>query len=176
MDKKGQVFTIDLLIAIFIFTLIFTSVVIFLFSIGAISSQYSSYYAQTISVSLNSIASSAINTLVGSQGTPINWSSAPCSSIKTVGIMYNYYEASPQKLYNLTTLPVACLSQLLRAGDSFNITTSYLNGTPLKVNGAVITAGFSIPQNPAYITSVQRFVVLYPGKDIIRMSFSEWLQ
>ena len=188
MNKKGQILTIDLLISLFIFILIFTSVIIFLYSIASVSNPYSSYYVQSISDSLNSVSSSAANALVSSPGIPINWTSASCGSIKTLGIMYNSYLASPEKLYNLTTLSAnspGCLSQLIRAGTDFNISVYYLNYTKVKINSSgvvggtgasekFITAGYPIPSNPAYLSAIQRFVVLYPGNTIVRISYSEW--
>lgn len=176
MNKRAQVLTIDLLVSLFIFILIFGSVVIFIFSTAYVSNPYSSYYAQFSLNSLNGIATAGANSLVGSQGLPVNWSSASCSSIKTLGVMYNSYEAAPQKLYNLTTVPVGCLSQLLRGSNTFNITVSYVvNNSIIKVNGAPISAGFPIPSEPTYLASIQRFVVLYPGTNIIRVTFAEWI-
>ncbi|MCL5009480.1 MAG: hypothetical protein M1433_00645 [Candidatus Parvarchaeota archaeon] len=178
MDHKGQVFTIDLLIALFIFILVFTSIIVFLYEVASVSNPYSSYYVQFVSDTLNNIASSGINTLTGSQGYPTNWNSMPCSSIKTLGIMLNSYEVSVQKLYNLTTLSSSsldCLSQLLRAGNSFNISVFYLNGSTVKVNSVPITAGFPIPADTVYTASIQRYEVLSPGSTIIRISYSEWI-
>ncbi len=188
MNKKGQILTIDLLISLFIFILIFISVIIFLYSIASVSNPYSSYYVQFISNSLNTVASSGANTLIGSEGLPINWTSASCGQIKTLGILYDSSLVSPQKLYNLTTLSSkspGCLSQLLRAGMDFNISVYYLNNSRVRINasGVVggagpsltsITAGYPIPSNPAYLASIQRFGVLYPGNVIIRISYSEW--
>ncbi len=186
MNKKGQILTMDLLISLFIFILIFTSVIIFLYSIADVSNPYSSYYEQFISNSLNTVASSGVNTLIGSEGLPINWTSGSCGAIRTLGIMYDSYLVSPQKLYNLTTISFkepGCLSQLLRAGTDFNISIYYLNGTRVKINSSgvvgganevAISAGYPIPSNPAYLSSIQRFAVLYPGNTIIRISYSRW--
>ncbi len=175
MDKKGQVFTIDLLMALFIFLLVLTSVIVFLYSVADVANPYSSYYSLEISDYLNGVVSSGADTLVGSPGIPVNWTSAQCTKIGTIGIMFNSYEASPQKLYNLTTLPTGCLSELLRASDSFNISTYYLNGTPLKVYGTPVTAGFQPPQSASYIVSVPRYVVMFPGNVIIKLIYKEWL-
>lgn len=175
MNRKAQVLTIDLLISLFIFILILTSVIIFIFSIASVSNPYSSYYVQYVSNTLNGIATAGANTLAGSPGLPVDWVSQPCSSIETLGVMYNYYEASPQKLYNLTTLPSGCLSQLLRGGSSFNVSVSYLNGSRLLVNDIPISAGFPVPINATYLVSVQRFAVLYPGNSIIAITYKEWL-
>jgi hypothetical protein len=176
MNKRAQILTIDLLISIFVFILVFTSVIVFLYSLSYSSNPYSSYYVQYVSNSLNSMASAGVNTLTGSPGVPVNWTSGPCSGIKTLGVMYNYYEASPQKLYNLTTVPSGCLSQLIRGGASFNISVSYVtNGSTVKVGGVPISAGFPVPSNPRYISSIQRFEVLYPGSTIVVFTFKEWL-
>lgn len=175
MNKSGQVFTIDLLVSLFIFILVLTSIIVFIYSVASVSNPYSSYYAQSISNALNTQAAAAANTLIGSQGQPTTWSSTKCSSIATLGVMYNSYSALPQKLYNLTTMPSGCVSQLLRAGTNFNISVFYLNGSRLKIRSASITAGYPIPSNPTYLTSIQRFVVLYPGSLIVRISYSEWI-
>jgi hypothetical protein len=175
LNRRGQIFTIDLLIALFIFTLIFTSVVIFLYSVGDTSNPLSSYYSEVSSTYLSNIATQAANTLTGSPGYPSSWPSLSCPQISTLGVMYNSNEVSGQKLYNLTTLPVGCVSQLLRAGNSFNITAYYLNGSILRINGRLITAGFATPHNANYIDVVQRYEVLYPGTVIIRISLKEWI-
>ncbi|MCW1299585.1 MAG: hypothetical protein QXD02_04675, partial [Candidatus Parvarchaeum sp.] len=94
--------------------------------------------------------------------------------IKQLGVMYNNLEVSPIKLYNLSTLPVSCLSSLLKGGDSFNITFYYLNGSILNLGGREVTAGFPIDYSSSYVASIQRFAVLYPGNEIIRLSYTEW--
>ena len=186
MNRRAQVLTVDLLMSMFIFILLFTSVVSFLYTIVNVGASSSSYYSQVISSFLNNAATAGADTLVGSRGSPADWTSVPCSSIGTLGIMYNYYEASPQKLYNLTTLPVSCLSQLLRAQNTFNVSVSYINGTPLKVNGVPITVGFQPPADAKFVSSIQRYVVLYPNSispsvissptaPIIVVNFKEWL-
>ena len=163
MDKTGQVLTIDLLMSLFIFILILTSVIIFIDSVASVSNPYSSYYVQAVLDSLNTQASAAADTLIGSAGLPSNWTSTGCSRIITLGVMYNSFSALPQKLYNLTTMPVGCISQLIRGGANFNISVYYLNNSRLRVNSVPITAGYPIPSNPTYLTSIQRFVVLYPS-------------
>ncbi len=178
LNKNGQVFTMDMLIALFIFMLIFTSVIVFIYEVASVSNPYSAYYVQFISSTLDSEASSAINVLTGSQGSPSYWPSLSCPAIKTLGVMVNPYEASAQKLYNLTTLSKnspGCLSELLRGGNSFNISAFYLNGTRVVINSVHITAGFPIPLNAIYIASIQRYVVLSPSNSIIRISYAEWL-
>ena len=178
INRKGQILTFDLMIAIFIFLLIFSAVVIFIYSVADTSNPASVYSAESISNYLNNAATQAADTLVGSPGYPQNWYSSSCPSIQTLGVMKNYYEASPQKLYNLTTLPTNCISQLLRAGDTFNITATYLNYTTVKITeGAAkrnITAGFKIPANATYSVSISRYVTLSPGNVIVRMVFTEW--
>ena len=186
MNRRAQVLTVDLLMSLFLFILLFTSVVSFLYTIVNVGTSSSSYYSQVISSFLNNAASAGVDTLVGSQGSPLNWEYVTCSSIGTLGVMHNYYEASPQKLYNLTTLPVSCLSQLLRAQNTFNVSVSYINGTPLRINGVPITVGFQPPKNAGFISSIQRYVVLYPNNvssslvsnptaPIIVVNFKEWL-
>ena len=174
MDKKGQIFTIDLLISLFIFLLLFTTVLLFLYSNADIDNSYSSYYSQITSNYINNIAVQGASSLIGSEGYPSNWYSISCNQIKQVGVMQNNLEVSPTKLYNLTTLPLSCLSSLLKTGDSFNITFYYLNGSILKLSGKAITAGFPIDYSSNYIASIQRFTVLYPGNEIIRLSYTEW--
>jgi hypothetical protein len=174
MNRKGQIFTIDLLIALFIFLLLFTTVLLFLYSNADINNSYSSYYSQITSDYINNLAVQGANSLLGSQGYPTNWPSLSCSQIKQLGLMHNSLEVSSNKLYALTTLPVSCISSMLKAGDSFNITFYYLNGSMLKVNGNPITAGFSIDYSSSYVASIQRFVVLSPGNEIIRLSYTEW--
>ncbi len=174
MNRKGQIFTIDLLIALFIFILLFSTVILFLYSTADISNHYSSYYSQVASDYINNIAVQGANSIVGSEGYPSNWYDLTCSQIKQIGIMQNPLEASPIKLYNLTTLPVACLSALLKGGNSFNVTFYYINGSVLKVNGVPVTAGFPIDSSASYVASIERFVVLYPGNEIIRLSYTVW--
>ncbi len=174
MDKKGQIFTIDLLIALFIFLLLFTTVLLFLYSNADINNSYSSYYSQITSNYINNLAVQGANSLLGSEGYPSNWYSFSCNQIKQLGVMYNNLEVSPIKLYNITTLPVSCLSSLLKGGDSFNITFYYLNGSILILNGKEVTAGFPIDYSSSYVASIQRFTVLYPGNEIIRLSYTEW--
>ena len=174
MDKKGQIFTIDLLISLFIFLLLFTAVLLFLYSNADIDNSYSSYYSQITSNYINNLAVQGANSLLGSEGYPSNWYALSCNQIKQIGVMQNNLEASPTKLYNLTTLSTACLSSLLRAGDLFNITFYYLNGSILKLKGKGITAGFPIDYSYSYVASIQRFTVLYPGNEIIRLSYTEW--
>ncbi len=175
ITKKGQVFTMDLLIALFIFTLVFTSAVVFLYTVGDTSNPFSSYYSEAASTYLGNIAVQAADTLVGSPGYPVNWPEVSCSQIGTLGLMENSNEISGQKLYNLSLMPVGCVSELLRAGNSFNITAYYLNGSVVRINGRAITAGFSVPFNTNYIDVVQRYEVLYPGSAIIRLSLKEWI-
>ncbi len=174
MDKKGQIFTIDLLISLFIFLLLFTTVLLFLYSNADMDNSYSSYYSQITSDYINNLAVQGANSLIGSEGSPSNWYAYTCSQIKQIGVMTSPLEVSPTKLYNLTTLPVSCLSSLLKAGDSFNITFYYINGSMLKFVGKAITAGFPVPPNANYVASIERFVVLYPGDEIIRLSYTEW--
>ena len=174
MNRKGQVFTIDLLIALFIFLLLFTTVLLFLYSNADINNSYSSYYSQITSDYINNLAVQGANSLLSSEGSPSGWYSFNCSQIKQLGLMHNIQEASPVKLYSLTTLSVSCLSSLLKAGNSFNITFYYLNGSMLEIGGKGITAGFPIAYGSRYIASIERFVVLYPGNEIIRLSFTEW--
>ena len=174
MDKKGQIFTIDLLISLFIFLLLFATVLLFLYSNADINNSYSSYYSQIASNYINNLAVQGANSLLGSEGYPSNWYSFSCSQIKQMGLMYNNLEVSPVKLYNLTILPVPCLSSLLKAGNSFNISFYYLNGSILKLNGKGITAGFPINYASSYVASIQRFTVLYPGDEIVRLSYTEW--
>ncbi len=179
MGKRGQIFTFDLMVAIFVFLLIFTSMILFIYSVVDSSNPYSAYSIITLSNYVNNLATQGINTIVGSQGYPQNWTSAACASISRLGIMYNYYEASPQKLYNLTTLPLGCMSQLLRSGSSFNITASYLNYSTIKITEGLstraISVGFQPPKNPSYLVSLQRYVILYPGNSIIRITYKVWL-
>ncbi|MCW1299586.1 MAG: hypothetical protein QXD02_04680 [Candidatus Parvarchaeum sp.] len=73
MDKKGQIFTIDLLIALFIFLLLFTTVLLFLYSNADINNSYSSYYSQITSNYINNLAVQGANSLLGSEGYPSNW-------------------------------------------------------------------------------------------------------
>ncbi len=174
MDKKGQIFTIDLLISLFIFLLLFTTVLLFLYSNADIDNSYSSYYSQITSNYINNIAVQGASALLGSEGYPSNWYDFSCSQIKQIGVMQNNLEVSPIKLYNLTALSSSCISSLLKAGDSFNITFYYLNGSILKLNGKGITTGFSIDYSSSYVASIQRFAVLYPGNEIIRLSYTEW--
>ncbi len=174
MNRKGQIFTIDLLISLFIFLLLFTTVLLFLYSNADIDNSYSSYYSQLESNYINNIAVQGANSLVESEGYPVDWNTLTCSQIKQVGLMQTYLEASPSKLYNLTTLPVSCLSALLKAGANFNIAFYYLNNSMLRINGVPITAGFPIDLSADYISSIERFVVLYPGNEIIRLSYREW--
>ncbi|EFD92517.1 MAG: Putative uncharacterized membrane protein [Candidatus Parvarchaeum acidophilus ARMAN-5_'5-way FS'] len=174
MNRKGQIFTMDLLISLFIFLLLFSTVLLFIYSNADIDNTYSSYYSQLESTYLNNLAVQGANSLIGSEGTPVNWYATSCSNIKQIGLMQNYLEASPIKLYNLTTLPVSCLSSLLKAGASFNITFYYLNGSIVNINGKPITAGFPIDSASNYIASIGRFVVLYPGNEIVRLSYTEW--
>ena len=174
MNKKGQIFTIDLLIALFIFLLLFTTVLLFLYSTADINNTYSTYYSQIASNYINNLAVQGANSLIGSVGYPQDWPSVPCSSIKQMGVMHNTLEASPSKLYNITVLPVSCLSALLKGGNSFNVTFYYLNSSMLKINSVPITVGFPIDFSASYIASIDRFVVLYPGNEIIRLSYTEW--
>ena len=174
MDKKGQIFTIDLLVALFIFLLLFTTVLLFLYSNADIANTYSSYYSQIASNYINNLADQGANSLLGSEGYPSNWYTLGCSQIRQIGVMQNEIEASYTKIYNLTTIPVSCLSSLLKAGKSFNISFYYLNSSVVKVNGVAVTAGFPIDTAASYIASVERFVVLYPGNQIIRLSYTEW--
>ncbi|MEM0143222.1 MAG: hypothetical protein QXL94_04645 [Candidatus Parvarchaeum sp.] len=174
MDKKGQIFTIDLLISLFIFLLLFTTVLLFLYSNADINNSYSSYYSQITSNYVNNLAVQGADSLLGSGGYPPNWYGSSCSQIKQLGVMYNNIEASPNALYGLVTLPVSCVSALLKAGDSFNITFYYLNGSVLKLNGKSITAGFPIDYSSSYVASIEKFTVLYPGNEIVRLSYTEW--
>lgn len=174
MNKRGQIFTIDLLVAMFVFFLLFTTVLLFLYSNADTNNAYSSYYSQLTSNYINNLAVQGANTLLGSEGYPADWYTVTCSQIKQVGVMQNYLEASPVKLYNLTTLPVSCLSALLKSGVSFNITFYYLNNSIVKINGVPITAGFPIDTASNYIASISRYVVLYPGNEILRLSYAEW--
>ncbi len=175
MNRRGQIFTLDLLISLFIFLLLFTSVILFLYSVADVNNPYSSYYSQVTSSYLNNLANQNVNTLTESTGSPSNWIQYPCSQISSIGLLENPYSLSLPKLYNITQIPVACLSQFLRAGDSFNITAYYLNGSVVVLEGKKITAGFQIPQNQSYIASVSRYVVMYPGGNIVRVTFTGWL-
>ncbi|MCL4376429.1 hypothetical protein M1558_02985 [Candidatus Parvarchaeota archaeon] len=174
MDKKGQIFTIDLLISLFIFLLLFTTVLLFLYSNADIDNSYSSYYSQITSNYINNIAVQGASSLLGSEGYPSDWYDFSCNQIKQIGVMHNTLEASPTKLYSLTTLSTSCISSQLKAGNSFNITFYYLNGSMLKLSGKGITAGFPIDYSSSYVASIQRFTVLYPGNEIIRLSYTEW--
>ncbi len=175
MNNRGQIFTLDLLISLFIFLLLFTSVVLFLYSVADVNNPYSSYYSQVTSTYLNNVANQNADILSESIGSPANWPQYACGQISSIGLLQNTYELSPLKMYNLTTMSTKCLSQLLRAGGSFNVTTYYLNGSTVKIGNRPITAGFSIPQNQSYIASVSRYVVMYPGSTIIKITFTEWL-
>jgi hypothetical protein len=174
MNRKGQIFTIDLLIALFVFLLLFTTVLLFLYSNADISNSYSSYYSQITSDYINNLAVQGANSIIGSQGYPSDWSSLACSQIKQLGVMHDNIMASPTKLYGLTALPLSCISSLLKAGNSFNITFYYLNNSILKINGKGITAGFPIDPSANYVASIARFVVVYPGNEIVRLSYTEW--
>ena len=112
--------------------------------------------------------------MLGSEGYPSNWYDFTCNQIKQLGVLHNTLEVSPIKLYNITTLPVQCISSLLKSGNSFNITFYYLNGSVLELNGKKITAGFPIDYSSSYVAAIQRFAVVYPGNEIIRLSYTEW--
>jgi succinate dehydrogenase/fumarate reductase cytochrome b subunit len=174
MDKKGQIFTIDLLISLFIFLLLFTTVLLFLYSNVDINNSYSSYYSQITSNYINNVAVQGANSLLGSEGYPPDWYNFSCNQIKLLGVMHNNLEVSPLKLYGLTALSTSCISSLLKAGNSFNITFYYLNGSILTLNGKAITIGFPVDYSSSYVASIQRFTVLYPGNQIIRLSYTEW--
>ncbi|MCL4399556.1 hypothetical protein M1293_03585 [Candidatus Parvarchaeota archaeon] len=176
MNKKAQVFTIDLLVSIFLFLLLFTSVVTFLYSSADISNQASPFYTEISDIYLNNIASQAADSLVASKGYPANWTVEPCSSIYKLGLLQTSFEVSKQKLYNLTTMTDSCISSLLRSGSSFNISVTYLNGSEYKISGRWITAGYPPPSSLAYVSSIQRFMVLYPSGIILKLNYEEWFQ
>jgi hypothetical protein len=177
MGKKGQIFTIDLLISLSIFVLLFVSVVLFLYSVGDSANPYSTYSVQYDSNYVNNIATQAVDSLVGSTGYPSNWQTltASCNSIYQIGLMYNAYELDPNKLSALTQLSDSCIASFLKSGGTFNVSVTFLNNTIFRISGTPITAGKPVAVNASYVSSIQRYVVLYPGSQILRVSFSEWI-
>ena len=173
MDKKGQVFSLDLIFAIIIFLLIFVSLLVFVYTVSDTYNPYS-YLSITLSLEkLNSIGNIEINSLSNSFGTPSNWIGLSCSSITAFGLLKTYYTLSLDKAYSLVTSYPSCFYNSSQVGDSFNLTVSYLNGTPLYVNGSEITLGSKVPVNSRYVISLNRFLDL-PKGTMFEVNYKVW--
>ncbi|MGC8516516.1 MAG: hypothetical protein ACP5MT_01300 [Candidatus Acidifodinimicrobium sp.] len=173
MDKKGQVFSLDLMFALIIFLLIFASLLVFVYTVSDTYNSYS-YLSITLSLEkLNSIGNIELNGLSNSFGSPVNWVGLPCSKITSFGLLGTYYTLSLNKTYALVTSYSSCFYNLSEVGTNFNLTLSYLNGTPLYINNSEITLGSKIPVNSKYVISLERFLDLSKGT-IIEVNYKLW--
>ncbi len=174
MDKAGQIFSLDLLLAMSIFIVILGVIIIAAYTMSGAYTPYSLPNSEANEIYLTNNVNEAINLLAQSYGNPTDWQMVSCSKILSLGLLNSSTGLlSMQKLYNLTTLPVGCLSNLIRGGDYFNITAYYLNYTPLEINGRYISVGFPPPKSSS-VVSVSRFLVENGGQ-IVRLTLSEWI-
>ncbi|MCW1294094.1 MAG: hypothetical protein OH316_00365 [Candidatus Parvarchaeota archaeon] len=173
MNRKGQVFSLDLMFAVLIFLLIFMSLLIFIYTVSDVYNPYS-YLSITLSLEkLNLIGNIGIDSLSNSFGTPPNWVGLPCSSIKSFGLLKTYYTLSLNKAYSLVSSYPSCFYNMSKVGADFNLSISHLNGTPLYINGSDITIGSKPPANSSYIVSLVRFLALSSGA-IVEVNYKIW--
>ena len=167
VNKSGQIFSLDLMFALFIFLIIFSAIIIAIFVTSDSYNQYSLYGNELDNMYLVNNVNQGLDILTQSTGYPSNWSYLPCSEIESIGLLNFSGDVSYQKIYNLTTLPVNCLSGLLKGGNSFNLTVTYINYTPLIINGKVITnVGSNIVSNSRYVDTASGL--------ILRITLEEW--
>lgn len=172
VNRSGQIFSLDLMFAITIFLVVLVAIVIAVFTISDSYNPYSLYGDEIDTVYLSNNVNQALNMLTQSSGNPSNWFSTQCGNIQSIGLLNSSGYVSYQKLYNLTTLPTGCLSNLIKGGNAFNLTVTYLNHTPLFIDGKEITVGF-IPIAGTNIVSNSRYMVTSSGL-ILRLNLEEW--
>ncbi len=173
MDRKGQVFSLDLTFALIIFLLIFASLLVFVYTVSDTYNSYS-YLSITLSLEkLNAMGNIELNGLSNSFGSPANWVGLPCSNIASFGLLRTYYTLSLNKAYSLVNSYSSCFYNLSQFGTNFNLTLSYLNGTPLYINNSEITLGSKVPANSRYVISLERFLDL-PKGTIIEVNYKVW--
>ncbi len=123
---RGQINSIDLLIAFIIFVLIFA------FLIMSWSSGIQSSSDTITRMRLQAALSSASDNLMTQPGVPSNWELTP-SSVSTIGLSsYSNNVLNANKISNMTVFPYSNLTTLLGlSGYDFYLTIENLNGTVL---------------------------------------------
>ena len=157
--RRGQVNSIDALVAIVVFVLCMTFIL--------------SFWSTTIATRAELIkrsrfeyaAISASDALAKSAGVPCDWE-YNASSARMIGLATAPNVLSPTKLSNLTAISYAALKGKLGIDSDFYLYVEYQNGTRVYEAGNLLTAG-------SQVAAVQRFCLL--GNESVKMVFLVYL-
>lgn len=160
INKKGQIFSTDLIISVVAFMVIF----IFIFSLWGI---YSTRLNENMaSEELQLLTFQIIDILMKSRGEPNNWEINP-SGAKVIGLRLNPGSIDKDKLNAFLSL------EYNQTKGIFNIGRFDYNFKVLDINGSLINnIGLSLNQSDSQVVSVNRFVMVENETKEIR--FALW--